>query len=127
MSFFNFFSGDSKPDQPAFPWIPLEQVDQLDEVIEQSYEKPVVIFKHSTRCSISRFVLRQWENDYNPEDFALHFYFIDLLRFRVVSNEIASRFQVVHQSPQILLIQDGKCIYHDSHDGISMENLRKYV
>lgn len=127
MSFFNFFSGDSKPDQPAFPWIPLELVEQLDEVIEQSNEKPVVIFKHSTRCSISRFALRQWENDYNPKDFDVHFYFIDLLRFRVVSNEVAFRFQVVHQSPQILLIQNGKCIYHDSHDGISMENLRKYV
>lgn len=127
MSFFNFFSGDSKPDQPAFPWIPLEQVDQIDEVIEQSYEKPVVIFKHSTRCSISRFALRQWESQYISGDLDMHFYFIDLLNYRKVSNEVAIRFQVVHQSPQILFIRNGKCVYHESHDGISLDHLRKIV
>lgn len=122
MSFFNFFSGDSKPDQPAFPWIPLEQVDQLDEVIEQSYEKPVVIFKHSTRCSISRFALRQWENE--SEVNAVNYYLIDLLNFRPVSQYVAERFQIRHESPQIIVLKGGKVVSHASHQDIQWNEIK---
>jgi len=122
MSFFNFFSGDSKPNQPAFPWIALEQVEQLDKVIEQSYEKPVVIFKHSTRCSISRFALRQWENE--SEISAADYFLIDLLNFRPVSQYIADRFQIRHESPQIIVLKGGKVISHASHDAIQFNEIK---
>lgn len=122
MSFFNFFSGDSKPDQPAFPWILLEQVDQIDEVIEQSYEKPVVIFKHSTRCSISRFALRQWENE--SEVNAVYYYLIDLLNFRPVSQYVAERFQIRHESPQIIVLKGGKVVSHASHQDIQWNEIK---
>lgn len=122
MSFFNFFSGDSKPDQPTFPWIPLELVEQLDEVIEQSYEKPVVIFKHSTRCSISRFALRQWENE--SEVNAVNYYLIDLLNFRPVSQYVAERFQIRHESPQIIVLKGGKVVSHASHQDIQWNEIK---
>jgi len=126
MSFFNFFSGDSKPDLPAFPWIALEQVDQLNEIIEQSYEKPVVIFKHSTRCSISRFALRQWESDCQTESLTVDFFLIDLLNFREVSQQVSERFQINHESPQIIVLKEGKAISHASHQDIQWEEV-KYV
>jgi bacillithiol system protein YtxJ len=88
-----------------------------------SNEKPVVIFKHSTRCSVSRFALKQFENEFDLED-KVEAYFLDLLEHRAISNEIASRFGVYHQSPQLLLIKDGKSVYDVSHSDIDAGELK---
>jgi bacillithiol system protein YtxJ len=98
-------------------WINLEDLGQLNEIITVSEEKPVVIFKHSTRCSVSRMVLKQFENEFNLQD-KMEAYFLDLIENRAISNEIASKFEVVHQSPQLLVIKNGKCIYNISHSDI---------
>lgn len=107
--------------------IPLELISQLDEIEAISEIKPVVIFKHSTRCSISRFALKQFESNFKYPKEKLEWYLLDLLKFRDVSNEIAHRYEVMHQSPQILVIKDKKAIYHDSHDGIDAQDLKQFV
>jgi bacillithiol system protein YtxJ len=108
-------------------WRILADLGQLNEIIELSHQKPVLIFKHSTRCSISRFALKNFESEYDFKAEELQPYFLDLLEYRNISNEIINRFDVMHQSPQILLIKEGKCVYHDSHDGIEVNKLNKFI
>ena len=114
-------SSSSKPN-----WILLKNLGQLNEIITISHEKPVVIFKHSTRCSVSRMALKQFENEFDLDslDQKVLLYFLDLLEYRGISNEIAVRFNVIHQSPQLLLIQNGKSVYAVSHSDIDAEELK---
>lgn len=102
-------------------WIALTSEDQLTQLIEQSDTKPQVIFKHSTRCSISSMVLSRLERSAAPE--GMDFYFLDLIRYRDISNRIAERFSVPHESPQLLLIKNRECIYDESHMAITMDDL----
>ena len=126
MSFFDkIFGSENNEVNSNVNWIPLTAISQLDEIVENSNNKTIVIFKHSTRCSISRFALKQFENEYNLED-KVDLYFLDLLNYREVSNEIANRFQVVHQSPQLLIIKNGVAVYDASHSEIQAEVLEKY-
>lgn len=104
-------------------WIPLTNLEQLNEIVALSSTKSVVIFKHSTRCSVSRFALKQFENEFDITN-NVEFYFLDLLEYRAISNEIASRFGVYHQSPQLLLIKEGKSVYDVSHSGIDATELK---
>lgn len=127
MSFFDkIFGSENNEVNSNVNWIPLTAISQLDEIVESSNSKTVAIFKHSTRCSISRFALKQFENEYNLED-KVALYFLDLLNHRDISNEIAIRFQVVHQSPQLLLIENGVAVYDASHSDIQAKVLEKYV
>lgn len=129
MSLFNSVFGNSKtPDNSKnnINWIPLTDLGQLNEIIELSNEKPVAIFKHSTRCSVSRMALKQFENEFNSAD-SVETYFLDLIAYRDVSNEIATRFQVVHQSPQVLLIKEGKSVYNASHSDIDAQELKSKI
>ena len=129
MSIFNTFFGSSEQgDTPSkISWIPLTDLGQLNEISLLSDEKPVVIFKHSTRCSISRMALKQFENEYDLSDNEVTTYFLDLIAFRDISNEIASRFEVVHQSPQLLLIVGGKSVYDVSHSAIDADELKSKI
>lgn len=107
-------------------WISLTNEEQLGQISVMSKEKPIVIFKHSTRCGVSRFVLNQFEKEYDLEN-KIELYFLDLLQHRDISNEIAKRFNVVHQSPQLILVKNELAIYNASHNDISAEILRKYM
>jgi bacillithiol system protein YtxJ len=125
MSIFNSLFGSSeekKETASKINWIPLTDLGQLNEIVALSNEKPIAIFKHSTRCSVSRFALKQFENQFDSAD-ATDTYFLDLIEYRDVSNEIANRFQVVHQSPQVLLIKNGKSVYDASHSDIDARDL----
>ena len=102
-------------------WITLNDEKQLETIKEQSKEQPVVIFKHSTRCSISAMALNRLERASQPE--GVLFYFLDLIANRAVSNKVAEIFGVHHESPQVLVIRNGECIYDDSHSGISMDDI----
>ncbi len=123
--FSNLFGSSEKQDNSnsKINWIPLTYMGQLDEMVAFSEQKPAVIFKHSTRCSISRFALKQFEKDFDLED-KVDAYFLDLLEHRDISNEIAIRFGVYHQSPQLLLIKAGKSVYDVSHDAIDAGELK---
>jgi len=101
-------------------WIPLTEAAQLDAIDEASRSKPVLIFKHSTTCSISRMALDRLQRAWTKEDNAGHtVYLLDLLKFRAVSNAISERYGITHGSPQTLVIQDGKCRRSASHFGIT--------
>lgn len=106
-------------------WIELKSEEQLEEIRSQSKTRPLVIFKHSTRCSISSVALQRLEKSTPPE--GADFYFLDLLKHRSLSNKIADTFGVYHESPQILVIRDGECVYDESHMGISMDIIRDQV
>ncbi len=125
--FKNIFGSSEEGNQSSkIEWRQLTDLGQLNEIIDLSNEKAVLIFKHSTRCSISRFALKQFENEFDLEE-KITPYFLDLLNHRDVSNEIANRFDVFHQSPQILLIKNGKAIFSTSHDDIDAKFLERYT
>ncbi|MFT7119224.1 MAG: bacillithiol system protein YtxJ [Nonlabens sp.] len=114
-------------EQTGIQWEPLESVDQLDNVIKNSTLKPKVIFKHSTRCGISRMVLRQFENDFKKNDDEVTFYFLDLLNYREVSADVASKLNVVHQSPQVIILYDKEILHTESHQGIDIKKVQQIV
>lgn len=128
MSFFNTLSGgDNNEGNSKVNWIPLTDISQLSEIEENSNGKTIGIFKHSTRCSISRFALKQFENEYDLTEDEIDLYFLDLLNHRDISNEIANQFNVMHQSPQILVIKNGVAVYNASHDSINVHDLKQFV
>ena len=101
-------------------WNKLTSEEQIDQVITESAEKPVLLFKHSTSCSISSMSLDRLLRNWKPEDAdKITPYYLDLLAYRNLSNLVAERFGIPHESPQVLLIQNGKVTYHESHYGIS--------
>lgn len=108
-----------------FPWIQLTNLAQLDEIVALSETQPVLIFKHSTRCSISSFALNTFQREWDKEQ-NVACYYLDLLQFREISDAIAERFGVVHQSPQVILLQNGKVIHDASHQSIDAEQISSY-
>ncbi len=102
-------------------WIPLSNESQLDEIVTNSKTIPQVIFKHSTRCSISSMAKNRLDRKEAPD--GINFYLLDLIRYRNISNKIAQDFAVTHQSPQVLVIENGKCVYNESHSGISFDEI----
>jgi bacillithiol system protein YtxJ len=108
-------------------WIPLSSEAQLKDIVANT-DQPAIIFKHSTRCSISSAALSRLERSWKEDEVApLKAYFLDLLSYRPVSNQIARTLDIVHQSPQLLLIHDGKCVYNASHMEISYPELKKQL
>lgn len=107
-------------DNTVKDWIHLTEVSQVDDLIKESHQHPVVIFKHSTTCGISAGAQHRiksgWE-DLSSADFA--FYYLDLLSHRDVSNYIAERLEIVHQSPQIIVVKDGIAVYDTSHHSVN--------
>src|SRR5665213_870444 len=104
-------------------WIPLQDENQLEEILSNSNNIPQVIFKHSTRCSISSMAKNKLDKKESPE--GINFYLLDLIRFRGLSNKIAHDFGISHQSPQVLVIDKGKCIFNESHLGISFDEIQE--
>lgn len=107
-------------------WNALENADVLEEIKEKSNQHPVLIFKHSSRCGISSMALNRLERAWQEEEMShLIMYFLDLVRFRQVSEAVAQTFGVQHQSPQVLVIKDGQCIYDNSHMSISYTEIKQ--
>ena len=110
-------------------WKPLTSLDQLDTIRQESNEKPVLIFKHSTTCNISAMVLNRLERNWDVQDMEPHVdaYFLDLKTYRQVSNEIAERFDVEHESPQVLIIRHGESVFDRSHAEITYQEIRDAI
>jgi len=106
-------------------WIALNDEQQLEKIKEESKQQPVVIFKHSTRCSISSMAKSRLDREQEPKN--VLFYYLDLIQYRPISAKIAEVFQVPHESPQILIIKNGECVYDESHNGISMDDIAEQV
>lgn len=111
----------------TLPWITLHTLKQLEYIEEQSSTKPQLIFKHSTRCGISKMVLNQFIESYNFTANNFDLYYLDLLSYRDISHELATKFQVIHQSPQLLVIQNGVVVAHESHGAITTINLTAFL
>lgn len=121
MGLFNklFASSTESKDNEQLPWIQLNTIEELNTIKAKSATKPQIIFKHSTRCGISNMVLNQFTSKYDLETNQADLYFLDLLKYRNVSNEIAIQFNIDHQSPQLLIIKNGIVVKHGSHSAIN--------
>ena len=105
-----------------FNWLVINDEASYSDAINNSFNERILIFKHSTRCSISTLALNRIES--KSEGKSIKFcYYLDLLSFRDISNKIAEDFNVFHQSPQILVIKNGKCVFHTSHSNINWDNI----
>ncbi len=107
-------------------WIDLTKINQLETIIEESKKSAVVIFKHSTRCSISTTSLNRLERNWRQEELgSIRPYFLDLISYREISQAIAQKFGVEHESPQVLIIENGKVIFHRSHLAIEYNSIKQ--
>lgn len=97
-------------------WLPLESEEQLQEALQLSSESPILIFKHSTRCFISKMALRNFEQSFVQKDTKC--YLLDLLTYRSISNQIALELEVAHQSPQLFIVSDRKVLHTSTHENI---------
>ncbi|SFZ94390.1 bacillithiol system protein YtxJ [Flaviramulus basaltis] len=122
-----FGGSTEQKEEKVLPWIPLNELPQLDLIETKSATKTQVIFKHSTRCGISRMVMNQFVDDYNFTEKDLDLYYLDLISYREVSNEIANKFQVIHESPQLLVIKNGIVVTQDSHGAINNIDLSQFI
>jgi bacillithiol system protein YtxJ len=110
-------------------WLPLTSEEQLAEIVEQSKKSDsvVALFKHSTRCSISDMAKQRLERKWDIPESQLPIYYLDLLAHRNVSNAIADIFKVKHESPQLLLVKNGKCVYNSSHNDITADSVKEFI
>lgn len=102
-------------------WSVLTSEEQLAAILEKSFNKPQVIFKHSTRCSVSSVIKTRLEKELAPDN--IDFHYLDLLAYRSLSKKIAEDLNVHHESPQVLLVKDGECIFDESHLVIRMQDI----
>lgn len=115
----------SSKQKTEFPWANLTSSEQLRELVDSSVEKPILLFKHSTRCSISSMALTRFENKMNPEMATC--VYLDLLAYRPLSDEIAALTNVQHQSPQAILINNREVIYSATHSEIDASEMMKLI
>ncbi|MDT0554562.1 bacillithiol system redox-active protein YtxJ [Patiriisocius hiemis] len=130
MGLFGLFGNkdaSEEKEKSAIAWKQLTTMEQLDEIVATSKSKPIAIFKHSTRCGISRMVLRNFENSFSISEEQLDLYYLDLLSYRDISDAVGHRFQVLHQSPQLLVIKNGTAVAHASHHSIQASELENFI
>lgn len=124
-----FGSGEKelKEEKQALPWQELKDINQLESIAEASKTKTQAIFKHSTRCGISRMVLRNFESSFDLTENQVDLYYLDLLSYRDISSEVGARFQVFHESPQFIIVRNGVTVHHASHSAITPQVLHQFV
>ncbi|GHA37292.1 thioredoxin family protein [Salinimicrobium marinum] len=130
MGFFDKFKSErdvAKEEIKEVPWHLITESEQLNEIEKESEKKTIAIFKHSTTCGISKMVLRNFESEFRTgkEEDNLKLYFLDLREYRGVSNEIAERFNVRHESPQLLVLKERKVVHHSSHHSIEAQKVKE--
>ena len=122
MSFLKNLFGSSEGEAPKNGfWKMISSPEDLESAVKESFERKVLIFKHSTRCFISKTVLASFERQVSASDKDVAYYFLDLIAHRDLSNKIEEDFGVTHQSPQIIILENGKAIKNASHQSISLE------
>lgn len=122
MNFFRSLFGD-QVDAKADFWQEITDEDAIQHIRDLSFSQKVVIFKHSTHCFISKRVLKNFEQQVNSVQPKKKFFFLDLLKFRKISDRIAKDFGVVHESPQLIVLEKGTVIHHASHQNIDLKTI----
>jgi len=127
MAFFDkFFNSDKNKEEFKLKWKILESLEELDSALESSHSKPIAIFKHSTRCSISSMAKDRMERGWDfTDDSGPIMYYLDLISYRLVSNKISERLKVHHESPQLILVKNGEAIYDAAHNFITLSELKE--
>lgn len=113
--------------EKVIKWENLTGDSQLGAIIEESNKNVIVIFKHSTRCGISRMAFNSFEKDFNYTEEEVKCYYLDILNYRDVSNKVEERFNIRHESPQLLVLKSGRVIDHESHGNIDVKSIEKYL
>ncbi len=108
-------------------WKVLESQEQLDQALADSHQKTVVLFKHSVTCGISAMAEHRLQSEWDFDDSDFDFYYLDLLSYRPISNRIAEVLNVTHQSPQVIVVKEGKAVQATSHQAISTAWLKKAI
>ena len=121
MSFFNSSSDVSMHSE----WSVLDSEETLDGILNDKSDKPIILFKHSTRCGISNSVKKQLEKDWHYKVDECKFYYLDLLLHRDLSNKISESIVIQHESPQVILLRNGKVLHHASHSNIDIDRIDK--
>ncbi len=119
--------GFGKNKENKLPWENLTSSSQIEKLIVASQEIPVLIYKHSTRCGISSMALSRLESSWNADTSRCKLVFLDLIAFRDVSNTVSEKLNVVHQSPQAILLKNGEVVYHASHSEINSEKIQSLI
>lgn len=130
MSLFDDLFGNKEPHKDTkntLHLIPLTNENQLEEITSNSKNNTIIIFKHSTSCGISNMVIKRFEKLFTEEHQSLKVYYLDLLRYRNISNEISKVFEVVHESPQVLVIKNEVSVFNTSHYDILEINLSRFL
>jgi bacillithiol system protein YtxJ len=120
MSLFSTNKPDIDPN-----WIVLENEEVLEQILSDESGKAIVLFKHSTRCGISFSVKQKLEKGWDFDKDEYSFYYLDIINHRNLSSKIAERLDVQHESPQIMVVKEGKVLYHESHGKISMKKIKR--
>jgi len=123
MWIFDSVFGKYKPTK--INWVDITNISQIDEI--SNSDDAVLIFKHSTICRKSRRVLRKFQKRFDSYDIDLKMYCLDLREYRDVSCELGVRFNVIHESPQVIIIKDGRAVIHDSQEKINKINIKQYI
>lgn len=109
-------------------WKELKSLEQFEDMIKESEDNVVMLFKHSTRCSTSKLMLDRLQRSWAEEEMdTVVPYFLDLITYREISNAIAEYFQIEHESPQVILINDRKAFYDGSHFDIDYQQLKNVI
>ena len=128
MGFLKNLWGTSEPKETKIlPWISLTDVDQLHLILERSNTKIQIIFKYSTRCGINRMILNRFVDAYEFSEADADLYYLDIFNYRNVSNVVAHKFQVLHESPQVFIIKNGEVVANQSHRNINHMNLKAFI
>ena len=122
MGFFDRFNDNASLQNG---WLEMTTLVDLDKAIEQSFDKPVVLFKHSVRCGISVGAKYALEDKWDFQEDEMIFYYLDLINYRDVSNAIAEKLNVIHQSPQVIVLRNGKAVHSSTHHAIGVPNLKQ--
>lgn len=125
--FNNLFGSNNEENSNSVNWNVIKSVDDLNKAVDLSKESPIILFKHSTRCSISSSALNRLERNWVQENTNAVPFFLDLINHRDVSNEIADLLGVHHQSPQMILVKDRKAIFSSTHMDISFDDIKTHA
>ncbi len=120
---FDSFFNKEKSENSNLNRIRLTDEDQLDEILNSSIQKKVLIFKHSTRCGVSSMALKRFEKKISKSSSDFDYYYLNILKYRNLSNTIADSFNVYHESPQLLVIKNEQLITYASHFDILDVNI----
>ena len=122
-----FGKKESAQDAEQLEWLKLTTIDELDDAIKASYKKTVMLFKHSTRCSISSSAINRLTRNWKAVEVNVDAYYLDLIAHRDVSSAIATKLNVPHQSPQMILVKDGAAIFNASHMEIDFNSVKEHA